>query len=120
MQPAAQRAAARVTIPIQVEFDDNPNSGASRGTFLSPWPKVVVQKNDLVRWQIAKGQKFTLTFRACDGTEARSPFKKVRITEADDFLPVVNEGYFHYRVAVTHPTGAKCHIKHCPEFGVGN
>ena len=118
--PPAKKTGARVTIPIQVEMEDNPATGASKGTFISPWPKVVVKLSDVVRWQIAKGQSFTLKFTPCAGTAARSPFKKARVTDGDDFLQVVNEGYFHYRVSVTHTSGEKCHIHHCPEFGVGN
>ena len=114
------RAGARVTIPIQVEVDDNPATGASAGTFIAPWPKVVVKKGDLVRWQIAKGQSFLLKFTPCEDTAARSPFRKARVTDQDEFLQVVNQGYFHYRVSVTHSSGKKCHIQHCPEFGVGN
>ena len=117
---AATTANARISIPIQVEMQDNPMTGASKGTFISPWPKVVVKRNDLVRWRIAKGQTFILKFTPCEGTSARSPFKKVRITDADDFLQVANAGYFHYRVSVTHTSGEKCHIQHCPEFGVGD
>ncbi len=115
-----RKRGARVTIPIQVELEDNAESGASKGTFTSPWPKVVVKRHDQVRWRIPKGQSFTLRFIPCEGTEARSPFRKARITEKDDFLEVLNPGYFHYKVSVTHSSGAKWHIKHCPEFGVGN
>jgi hypothetical protein len=118
---AAKARAARVTIPIELETADNPKSGVRRGTFTSPWPKVLVKKNDLVRWQIKKGQAFELRFMPCEGTVARSPFKKAKITDQDAFLPVINEGHFHYKVRVTHATsGAKFEIKHCPEFGVGN
>jgi hypothetical protein len=112
---------ARVTIPIQVQTQDSAKSGARRGTFTSPWPKVVVRMKDLVRWQITPGETFVLQFIPCEGTAARSPFKKARVTEKDGFLDVVNRGHFHYRVKVTHADGrAKSTIKHCPEFEVGN
>ena|ERR1700690_3791244 len=117
---ARKGTAARVTIPIEVQTSENAKSGVCKGTFTSPWPKVLVKVNDLVRWQIAKNQTFTLTFIPCKGTMARSPFKKVRVTGEDGFLQVVNPGHFHYKVSVTHTNGAKWQIKHCPEFGVGN
>jgi len=118
---ARKVTAAHVTVPIRVDTQDNAKSGARKGTFTSPWPKISVKVNDLVRWQITEGQTFVLQFIPCEGTVARSPFKKVQVTDKDDFLRVANEGHFHYKVSVKHAdSGGKWAINHCPEFEVGN
>jgi hypothetical protein len=111
---------ARVTIPIKVETQDNAKTGARKGTFTAPWPKTQVKVGDVVRWQAAEGQTFVIRFTAYDGTEARSPFSKIQLTDKDDYAQVVTPGDFHYKVSVIDPKAGKFAITHCPEFSVGN
>ena len=112
---------AHKTLRIVVHSDNN--NGEKHGTFTGPPPKMRVDLNDLVRWNLQvvpndAGATFEITFPG-----PSSPFLDANgrpilsITDSQE-LPAVTEALFHYSVTVT-AKGGRFQIRHCPELEVG-
>jgi hypothetical protein len=116
-------APAHTPVPraLRITVYQDDNNGQKNGTFTGPPPKMRVDLNDTMKWDLDvvpadKNATFEINFDGFSWPFAGSP---APITGGTGALQAVNEGLYHYAVKVTTSAGTVFRIDQCPEAQVG-
>ena len=121
---ALSTAAAPKTVRITVHSDNG--NGEKKGTFTAPPPKLRVDTNQLVEWNLQvtpndAGATFEVRFSGFS-----SPFNDANgdpiltVTDTSPALQAVNKALYHYSVRVNTSGGEVFTIDGCPELEVSD
>jgi hypothetical protein len=112
---------APVSRALRITVYQDDGNGQKHGTFTGPPPKMRVNVNDPMKWDVDvvpadKDATFEVNFQGFSWPFAGNP---VPITDNKE-RQAVNEGLYHYAVKVTTSAGTVFRIDQCPEADVGH